>query len=115
MMRAIAGFDFLNPGLDDLHGGLARVFEQMDGEVLPGKFAWDGHAMHLIDRGDEAAEHIAAFEQRDEAPKPRHVAGGGKAGETAADDGNFTTISAAASCRLPIHSLMLIAGGALTL
>jgi hypothetical protein len=64
----------------------------MHGKILAGEFPRKWNAVDLPDRGDEPAKKRTALEQRHQTSETRSVSCGGKSGETAADDGNFTDI-----------------------
>ena len=82
--------NFRDARLHDPHPGLARILEEVHGQILAGEFSGDGNAVHFADGRNQTSEQRAALEQRDEPPESRGVARGGETGETAADDRDFT-------------------------
>jgi hypothetical protein len=75
--------------LHDPNPGLARILEEVHGQILAGEFPRNGNAVHLADRRDKPPPQRAALEQRHETPETRSVACSGKPGETTADDRDF--------------------------
>jgi hypothetical protein len=76
--------------LHDPHAGLARILEEVHGQILAGEFSRDGNAVHFADGRNQTSEQRAALEQRDETPETRGVARSGESGKAAADDRDFT-------------------------
>ncbi len=91
-MRRLSSSTLRDAGLHDPNAGLARILEEVHGQILAGEFSRDGNAVDFADRGHETSEQRAALEQRHETPETRGVARGGEPGETAADDRDFTWI-----------------------
>jgi hypothetical protein len=85
-------FDLCDPRFDNLNGNLARIFEQVNGQVLAGEFARDEQAVDFAHRCDQAAEHRAAFEQSNQPPQPCRMTRGRQPGEATADDCDFAHV-----------------------